>query len=194
MPPHSHPSPAPDAAPDLTQHAAPDLLTDTAGLDPAAFRRTLGQFATGVAIVAAQGPDGAMVGMTMSSFNAVSLDPPLVLFSVARTARSLPVLRAAAAYGISVLARHQEALSARFARPLSPKWADLDIARGDGGAPLIPGAAAHLVCVPHAIHDGGDHEIFVARVRAHGARPAADPLIFHAGRYRSLAHGERTAP
>lgn len=169
------------------------LLRAAEPLDPLAFRRTLGQFATGVAIVAAEGPDGALAGMTMSSFNAVSLDPPLVLFSVARTAHSLPALRAASAYGISVLARHQEDLSNRFARPLSEKWADVDVFRGAGGAPLILGAAAHLACVPHAIHDGGDHEIFVARVLGHGAPEAADPLIFHAGRYRSLAAGETGA-
>ncbi|MEP9355156.1 flavin reductase family protein [Xanthobacter sp. KR7-65] len=163
-------------------HDGPGIdLTDTR-----AFRRTLGAFATGVAVVAAEGEDGTLVGMTMSSFNAVSLDPPLVLFSVARTALSLPALRAARAYGISVLARDQEDLSTRFARPHAEKWAGVTHLRGHGGAPLIAEAAAHLECVPHAIHDGGDHEIFVARVVAHRAAPA-EPLIFHAGRYRTLA-------
>lgn len=168
-------------------------LSDAAlpAFDPAAFRRTLGRFATGVAVVAAEGADGALVGMTMSSFNSVSLDPPLVLFSVARSALSLPVLKSARAFGISVLAGHQQEVSNRFARPLTDKWTDVEIRRGAGGAPLIAGAAAHLECVPHAIHDGGDHEIFVARVLAHTAADEADPLIFFAGRYHALAAGAR---
>lgn len=155
--------------------------------DTRAFRCTLGAFATGVAIVAAEGEDGALVGMTMSSFNAVSLDPPLVLFSVARNALSLPALKTARAYGISVLAQHQQALSGRFARAQGEKWAGVTHLRGAGGAPLIPEAAAHLECAPHAIHDGGDHEIFIARVLAHRCAPEVDPLVFHAGRYRSLS-------
>ncbi|MFG1378140.1 flavin reductase family protein [Xanthobacter autotrophicus] len=155
--------------------------------DTRAFRSTLGAFATGIAIVAAEGEDGALVGMTMSSFNAVSLDPPLVLFSVARSALSLPALRTARAYGISVLARHQQDLSGRFSRAQGEKWAGVAHLRGAGGAPLIAEAAAHLECVPHAIHDGGDHEIFIARVLAHRCEPTADPLVFHAGCYRSLS-------
>ncbi|MET3353557.1 UNVERIFIED_ORG: flavin reductase (DIM6/NTAB) family NADH-FMN oxidoreductase RutF [Xanthobacter viscosus] len=155
--------------------------------DTRAFRCTLGAFATGVAIVAAEGEDGTLVGMTMSSFNAVSLDPPLVLFSVARAALSLPALKSARAYGISVLAHHQQDLSGRFARAQGEKWAGVAHLRGAGGAPLIAEAAAHLECAPHAIHDGGDHEIFIARVLAHRCEPEAAPLVFHAGRYRSLS-------
>lgn len=155
--------------------------------DPHAFRRTLGAFATGVAIVAAEAADGTSVGMTMSSFNSVSLDPPLVLFSVARSALSLPALKTARAFGISVLAQDQQELSNRFARAMGEKWTGVERLTGAHGAPLIAGAAAHLECVPHAIHDGGDHEIFIARVLAHRAEEGAHPLIFHAGRYRSLA-------
>lgn len=157
-----------------------------AHFDPLSFRRTLGAFATGICVVAAEDADGAPVGMTMSSFNAVSLDPPLVLFSVARTALSLPALRAARGYGISVLAAHQQDVSGRFARAQGEKWSGIGYLRGHVGAPLLAEAAAHLECVPHAIHDGGDHEIFIARVVAHHAE-TAEPLIFHAGRYRTLA-------
>lgn len=170
--------------------SAPTIVPAQVSIDPAALRQTLGAFATGVVVVAVEDKDGTPVGMTMSSFNSVSLDPPLVLFSVARTALSLPALRAAQAYGISVLAAHQADLSGRFARAQSKKWDGLDHARGHGGAPLLPDAAAHLECVPHAIHDGGDHEIFIARVVAHRAAPA-DPLVFHAGRYRTLERDPR---
>lgn len=162
-------------------------MTASHARDSQALRRTLGAFATGVAVVTAAADDGSFVGMTISSFNSVSLDPPLVLFSVARSALSLATLRAAPAYGISVLAHDQQELSNRFARSLGEKWAGVAHRRGDSGAPLILGAAAHLECVPHAIHDGGDHEIFVARVLAHRTEASADPLIFHAGRYRSLS-------
>lgn len=155
--------------------------------DPIAFRRTLGAFATGVAVITAEAEDGVLLGMTMSSFNSVSLDPPLVLFSVARTARSLPALRTARAYGVNVLSRDQRELSGRFSRALGEKWEGVAHRRGAGGAPLLAGAAAHLECVPYAIHDGGDHEIFVARVVAHAADADAHPLIFHAGRYRDLS-------
>ncbi|QRG04463.1 flavin reductase family protein [Xanthobacter dioxanivorans] len=154
--------------------------------DVDAFRRTLGAFATGVAIVAAEADDGSLVGMTMSSFNSVSLDPPLVLFSVARSALCLPALKSARAFGISVLAQHQQELSTRFSRARGEKWAGVSHLRGAHGAPLVMDAAAHLECVPHALHDGGDHEIFIARVLEHRAQ-ASDPLIFHAGRYRSLS-------
>lgn len=155
--------------------------------DPMAFRRVLGQFATGVAVVTATGAEGQWVGMTMSSFNSVSLDPPLVLFSVARSAHSLPALREAAGYGISILGRDQEHLSNRFARALEDKWAGVSHVPGAHGAPLIPDALAHLECAPYARHDGGDHELFIARVLRFEAVNAGDPLIFFRGRYHALA-------
>ncbi|MEP9350486.1 flavin reductase family protein [Xanthobacter sp. KR7-225] len=161
--------------------------------DPLALRRVLGRFATGVAVVTAEGgPAGqeAMVGMTMSSFNSVSLDPPLVLFSVARSALSLPALRAAPGYGISILGRHQEHLSNRFARPLADKWAGVEVRRGESRVPLIEGALAHLECAPYACHEGGDHEVFIARVLRFYAAEGGDPLIFFGGRYHALASGE----
>lgn len=176
----SFPAPSAAAGPPVTGNPP------VAAFDARAFRQTLGAFATGVAVIAAEAADGTLVGMTMSSFNSVSLDPPLVLFSVARTALSLPALRTAGAYGISVLAHDQQELSGRFARAQGEKWAGVAHLRGHGGAPLLDGAAAHLECVPHAIHDGGDHEVFIARVVAHRVA-AAEPLIFHAGRYRTLA-------
>ncbi|MFG1357692.1 flavin reductase family protein [Xanthobacter pseudotagetidis] len=158
--------------------------------DPLALRRVLGHFATGVAVVTADGGAAGMVGMTMSSFNSVSLDPPLVLFSVARSALSLPALRGAEGYGISILGRHQEHLSNRFARPLQDKWGGVEVRRGEGRVPLIAGALAHLECVPYACHEGGDHEVFIARVLRFSAAEGGDPLIFFGGRYHALASGE----
>ncbi|WP_029003978.1 flavin reductase family protein [Azorhizobium doebereinerae] len=158
--------------------------------DLRAFRQALGHFATGVAVVTARADDGEVVGMTMSSFNSVSLDPPLVLFSVARNAHSLPAMLAARGYGVNVLARDQEHLSNRFAKALEDKWSDVDHVPGHAAAPLLTGALAHFECAPYAHHDGGDHVIFLARVVRFANRAEAAPLIFFRGRYHGLAAAE----
>ena len=158
--------------------------------DSRAFRSALGHFATGVAIVTASCPGQPPVGMTISSFNSVSLDPPLVLFSVARTAHSLPDLLAAPGYAIHVLASDQVDLSSRFARALAAKWQDVEHRPGLHDAPLLDAALAHFECAAHAQHDGGDHVILLARVLRFSMRPSGDPLIFFGGRYRALTAAE----
>lgn len=161
---------------------------ETSPFDPRAFRRALGHFATGVAVVTARtGREGAAVGMTMSSFNSVSLDPPLVLFSVARSAHSLPAMLEARGYGVNVLARDQEDVSNRFARALADKWGGIAHRPGIEAAPLLEGALAHFECVPHAHHDGGDHVIFLARVVRFSHREEAQPLLFFRGAYHGVA-------
>ncbi|WP_188579179.1 flavin reductase family protein [Azorhizobium oxalatiphilum] len=152
-----------------------------------AFRRALGHFATGVAVVTARAENGEVVGMTMSSFNSVSLDPPLVLFSVARSALSLPAMLAARGYGVNVLGRDQEDLSNRFSKAMGDKWSDVDHVNGHEDAPLLAGAIAHFECAPYAHHDGGDHVIFLARVVRFSNDEEGDPLVFFRGRYRGLA-------
>lgn len=168
--------------------APPPAPTDT--FDPRAFRQALGHFATGVAIVTARTSQGESVGMTMSSFNSVSLDPPLVLFSVAKSAYSLPAMQQARGFGINILSQDQQHLSNRFARALDDKWQDVDHTPGAHDAPLISGAIAHFECEPFARHDGGDHEIFLARVLRFSAPGLGDPLIFFRGRYHALASGQ----
>jgi flavin reductase (DIM6/NTAB) family NADH-FMN oxidoreductase RutF len=147
------------------------------------FRRALGQFATGVAIISAPGPDGEPVGMTVSSFNSVSLAPPLVLFSVARTAGSLPALRQAPGYAVNVLSEDQEQLSNRFARPRTDKWADVSHSAGVVSAPVIDDTLACFECQPYAEYDGGDHVIFVGRVIRFRLMSDGEPLLFFRGRY-----------
>lgn len=152
------------------------------------FRQALGEFATGVSIVTAAGPDTAPVGMTMTSFNSVSLDPPLVLFSVDRRALSLRAMQAATSYAVSVLSRAQRDVSDRFARALSAKWESTATRLGEVEAPLIEGALAHFECLPYAIHDGGDHVIFVARVVGFRTNPdKPEALLFFRGSYRSTS-------
>jgi flavin reductase (DIM6/NTAB) family NADH-FMN oxidoreductase RutF len=161
-------------------------------LDPRAFRQALGQFATGVAIITAQAVDGSAIGLTMSSFNSVSVDPPLILFSIDRRSFSLNAMIEAKGYAVNILGRDQEHLSDKFARALGDKWTAVEHTLGDNAAPLIAGALAHFECTPYAHHDGGDHVIFVGRVKKFTAYPQNEPLIFFRGTYRSLANNERS--
>lgn len=159
------------------------------------FRDTLGEFVTGVVVITARGPSDELIGMTMSSFNSVSVTPPLVLFSVDRRAKSLDRLLAVKTYAVNVLARDQERISNQFARALSNKWADVDIAAGRTGAPLIADALAHFECEPYANYDGGDHVIFLGRVVHHAMRKdSATPLVFFRSRYQSLDEGSAREP
>jgi flavin reductase (DIM6/NTAB) family NADH-FMN oxidoreductase RutF len=156
---------------------------------PSEFRKALGGFPTGVAVVTARAPDGPLHAMTVSSFNSVSLEPPLVLFSIARTAVSFLVWQGADRWGISVLCETQDGLSTRFAQSGGSKWLGFEPIAGATGVPLIPGALAHFECERYAVYDGGDHLIFVGHVLALG-RPAglaSRPLIFFSGRYHQIS-------
>lgn len=149
------------------------------------FRKALGLFPTGVAIVSARTGQGELLGMTVSSFNSVSLDPPLVLFSVAKSAQSYPAWNGVERFAVNVLARGQDELSSRFARSQADKWSQLRPVYGAHDIPLVPGALASFECERWAVYDGGDHAIVVGRVLDLAARPspAATPLVFFAGRY-----------
>ncbi|ALS67920.1 flavin reductase [Pandoraea apista] len=148
------------------------------------FRRTLAMFATGVAVITAPRDDGPPIGITVASFNSVSLAPPLVLFSVDRRCLSLNDLCAASRYTVNVLDENQRDTSNRFATARGNKWEGVSF-EGEGIGRL-PGALAAFECEPHAQHDGGDHVIFIGRVVRHSARHDGRPLIFFGGQYRSL--------
>lgn len=151
------------------------------------FRNALGQFATGVAIVTAS-VEGVRLGATISSFNSVSLDPPLVLFSMIRGSFGFAQWKAAKSYCIAILGESQRDLSNRFAKAGSDKWIGIDPIFANNGAPLVPGAIAYFECEPWNICDGGDHEIFICRVTRFRVNPQAEPsLIFHGGKYRQLS-------
>lgn len=153
-----------------------------------AFRHALGEFPTGVVVVTAVDRDAGPIGMTISSFNSVSVDPQLVLFSIDRRAMSLPILEDASHFGINVLAKDQAELSNAFAKAGTDKWHGVSYANGLGGVPLIDGALAWFECTPHEVFDGGDHRIFVAHVARHSVDPEKkDPLIFCRGRYLEAA-------
>ena len=147
------------------------------------FRAALGMFATGVTIVTARGADGAPVGLTANSFNSVSLTPPLVLWSLARSAGSMPAFERGSHYAINILAAGQHALAARFASKAADRFDGVLFHEGTGGAPLLDGAAAVFECFNRSRYEEGDHVIFVGEVEHCERREGAQPLIFHGGRY-----------
>jgi 3-hydroxy-9,10-secoandrosta-1,3,5(10)-triene-9,17-dione monooxygenase reductase component len=159
-------------------------------LEATEFRKALGSFATGVTIITTRGQDGQPLGLTVNSFNAVSLNPPMVLWSLANNALSLPVFRAATYWAVHVLAGDQEALSARFARRGADKFTGVAVEPGLGGIPLLVGCSARFQCKTAFQYEGGDHMIFVGEVLEF-SRSDAPPLVFHAGRY---AHATRRDP
>jgi flavin reductase (DIM6/NTAB) family NADH-FMN oxidoreductase RutF/DNA-binding MarR family transcriptional regulator len=146
------------------------------------FRSALGAFATGVTIVTTRDGRGRDIGLTANSFNSVSLDPPMVLWSLAKSARSLPAFLAASHFAVHVLAADQEELSLRFATRGSAKFSGLDLERSASQVPLLRGCSARFQCRTAFRHEGGDHVIFVGAVEAfdQSDRP---PLVFHGGRY-----------
>ena len=147
------------------------------------FRTALGMFATGVTIVTARSQDGGVIGLTANSFNSVSLDPPLVLWSLARAAASLAAFSNGSHYAINVLAADQKALAERFALKGADRWKDVQFSEGIGGAPLLHGAAATFECFNRSRYEEGDHVIFVGEVERCSFRPGASPLLFHGGRF-----------
>ena len=147
------------------------------------FRAALGMFATGVTIVTACAPDGSLVGLTANSFNSVSLDPPLVLWSLARRNGSMPVFSRGSHYAINILAADQKDLAQRFATRDIDRFAGVAWREGAGGAPVLEGVAAVFECANRSQYEEGDHVIFVGEVESCSRREGAQPLIFHGGRY-----------
>jgi len=150
---------------------------------PLEFRQALSAFATGVTIVTARDPSGAFVGLTANSFNSVSLEPPLVLWSLSRRAGSMPIFTQGSHYAIHILASDQVALAERFATKDIDRFAGIDWKEGAGGVPLLDGAAARFECFNRSRYEEGDHVIFVGEVERCEHREGAQPLLFHGGRY-----------
>ena len=140
-------------------------------------------FATGVTIVTARTASGELVGLTANSFNSVSLAPPLVLWSLAQAAGSMPALSTGSHYAINILAADQKELAERFAAKREGRWTDVAWTEGVGGAPLLTGAAAIFECFNRSRYEEGDHVIFVGEVERCSHRAGAAPLLFHGGRF-----------
>lgn len=163
----------------------PDAGPVDRSVTPARMRRALGRFASGVTVVttADSTGSGAVHGMTANAFTSVSLEPPLVLVSIANRARTRELITRSGRYGVSVLASHQEPLSLHFAGlpqepdPVRFVWHD--------GVPLLDGALVRLACTVDAVHPAGDHTLFVGRVDELDYR-YGQPLVFYTGSFRWL--------
>ncbi|MCW5623270.1 MAG: flavin reductase family protein, partial [Burkholderiales bacterium] len=128
-------------------------------MDGRQLRRAFGLFATGVTVITAEHPVAGLIGVTANSFSSVSLDPPLILFSLSRRAFSCDLLLQAPAFAINVLRDDQQALSHRFAHAGTDKWVDVEFRRSANGVPTLGSVLATFECVPHMQYDGGDHVI-----------------------------------
>jgi len=165
---------------DQTDPLPEGSVTNTRGL-----RDALGCFATGITVVTARAPDGLVAGVTANSFCSVSLEPPLVLWCLAKAAPSRSVFARATHFAVHVLAENQLHISDRFCKPSKNKFAGLEVSEGLGGAPLLGGVVALFECLREQRHDAGDHVIILGRVERY-RHAKRSPLLFHASGYRGL--------
>jgi len=168
------------------------LIEGRAGVDPSGsedarreFRNTLGHFATGVTCMTTLSPKGEPVGITVSSFNSLSLDPPLILWSIAQYSASFACFQVGDPFAVNVLSAEQEPLATQFALAGGDKFGGVSVHEGLGGVPLIADCVVYLECTVEARYPGGDHDIIVGRVRRIFNIGKA-PLLFHVGALRTL--------
>lgn len=154
-------------------------------IDPRRFREVCGQYATGVAVITASGA-GRLAGVTVNSFTSVSLEPPLVQFSLDRKASVFPIFSECAHFAVNILSRGQQALSNMFA-VRSDAFEEVDYAAGTGGCPVFAGCVANLECDRYAVYDGGDHIIILGRVKRLHCAPSNEPLLFFRGAYGTFS-------
>lgn len=154
-----------------------------APIDVIDLRRALGQFPTGVTVITTLDVTGSPVGVTASSFNTVSLDPPLVLWCVAKDAFSAEVFETAEYFAVNVLGDQQVDISNNFARQSEDKFNGVAFVPGKGGSPLLENTAANFECKTWKLYEGGDHTIVVGEVLGYQATESVTPLIFARGDY-----------
>lgn len=150
--------------------------------DSTEYRRALGCFATGVAVVTALDATGEKIGITVNSFNSVSLNPPLVLWSIGEESLSYSAFIEAEHFAVNVLATHQREVCSRFASSGEGKFLNFECDEGIEGIPLLPEFSAVFECRTEHRYDGGDHKIIVGRVLSFEDRKT-DPLIFYRGHF-----------
>ena len=161
------------------------VAREAAQHDAKDFRRALGCFPTGVCLITTLAPGKVRAGLTANSFSSVSLEPPMVLWSLARTASSAPLFRDAEYFAINVLGTDDDALSSHFAKSGPDKFAAFDerFSSGLGGTPVLQGAVATFECHSRHRYYGGDHIIVIGVVERYAYEPDRAPLVFHRGRY-----------
>ena len=151
-------------------------------IDPIELRRCLGSFVTGVTVITALDENGAPIGMTANSFNSVSLDPPIIVWSLRTNASTFPVYASAKRFVVNILAESQVDVSNRFAKSGPDRFDGVGFTRGIDGVPLIDGCAAYLECRTEATYPGGDHLLFLGRVERI-VNASLKPLAFGSGKY-----------
>ena len=157
-----------------------------AGSDPRTLRDALGCFATGVTVVTTRDADGRPLGLTANSFTSVSLDPPLILFCLAKTSGSLERFAEAGHFAVNVLHIGQQPVSSLFARRAEDRFRDVAWETWDTDAPILTGCLASFECASDKVVDAGDHLVFIGRVTRARFEPHRDPLLYFRGRYRRL--------
>ncbi|MET1025794.1 MAG: flavin reductase family protein [Dongiaceae bacterium] len=155
-------------------------------IDQREFREALGRFATGITVVTTRATSGELLGLTVNSFNSVSLEPPLVLFSLDKSTLSLRAFEEAGGFAINVLSDTQMDVSRGFAQTLGNKWDGVDFESWETGSPILSDCLANFDCRTHAIHDGGDHRIFIGEVLRFNADTEGNPLLYFRGSYAGL--------
>ncbi len=154
-------------------------------IDAKDFRRALSQFATGVTVITTRDESGQAVGVTASSFNSVSIDPPLILWSIDKKANSLQAFKQADHFSVNVLSNNQAAISNNFASRGIDKFNNAQHYDGIEGCPLLEGCIAQFECERWAIYEGGDHLILIGQVIDYRYNDHHEPLIFAQGGYAS---------
>ena len=172
---------------DSTKHPtepdpANELASGSSAIDPRDFRNALGSYATGVTIVTAMAADGKPYGLTCNSFASVSLNPPLVLWSLGLYSQAMPIFENTSHFAVNVLGVSQQALAAKFAKASADKFAGVSWTRGLGNAPLLADSVAYFQCRAANRYYGGDHVIFLGAVEAY-AYSRNQPLLFAQGGY-----------
>ena len=158
------------------------MTTQVNEFDAKAFRRALGNFATGITVITATTPGGERTGVTANSFNSVSLDPPLILWSIDKRSGSCRIFDEATHFAVNILAADQIHLSNHFARPSEDKFAGIDYQEGLGGAPILPDCSAVFQCEKYETVEGGDHWILIGKVVSFDDI-GRSPLLYHQGSY-----------
>ena len=161
---------------------ANELASGSSALDPRDFRNALGTYATGVTIVTAVADDGNPYGLTCNSFASVSINPPLVLWSLGMYSQGLPIFQNASHFAVNVLGASQQALSSKFAKSSADKFEGVEWVPGLGNVPLLAGCVANFQCRAASRYYGGDHVIFLGAVEAY-AYNRGEPLLFARGGY-----------
>jgi flavin reductase (DIM6/NTAB) family NADH-FMN oxidoreductase RutF len=171
---------------------ANELASDQTPIDPRDFRSALGAYATGVTIITAAGSDGKPYGLTCNSFASVSLNPPLVLWSLVLYSSSLNAFQNASHFAVNVLGASQQALAKKFAKSSDDKFSCVEWTPGLGGAPLIAGNVANFQCRSVNRYYGGDHVIFLGAVESYSYN-RKEPLLFARGGFgRFVGSDEHT--